>query len=128
MPEKYNPLLHSHEWGDWSPWTHVPGTNMKFRMHGCLDINCLMIVTESEWIDPDKVDYSILGDYEHNDCDARCNDLLIEKEWEDGFRCFLPDGHRGAHRVASYFNENLIGVHKDGRPYEYAYEWRYTDA
>jgi hypothetical protein len=126
-----NPLLHTHEFADWSAWAEIPGTNLRARMRGCITVGCLMITMDCEPADQDLYDETAFQDPDqhHIADDARCKDNLIEKAWEDegteGFTCALPHGHKGAHRACTNPQERLTSTHKDGRPYEWAHEWMY---
>lgn len=122
-----NPLLHSHQWGGWSAWTDVPGTNYRYRMHACVLPGCLTIVMDHEPIDDELAAERSFEDYEETfiGSDARCNDHLMEDGWEEGHSCSLPDGHRGPHREHSDSHGDMVSTHRDGRRYRWAQEWEY---
>lgn len=122
-----HPLTHSHQWGDWSTWTDVPGTNYQYRMHACLAPGCLTIVMDHQPIDMDAASERSLEDYDETfiGSDARCNDKLDEADWIEGYTCSLPAGHHGPHRQHTDEQGNLIGTHENGRRYRWAYEWMY---
>lgn len=124
-----NPLTHSHLWGEWSVWTEVPGTNYRYRMHACVLPSCFTIVMDHEPVD-NELDAMLSMDAKaseehHVGSDAQCNDFLMEDSWEDGFRCTLPDGHKGAHREHTNLNAEMVSTHRDGRAYDWAHEWQY---
>lgn len=52
-----------------------------------------------------------------------CGDQLMEKGWEEGFRCVLMPLHNGPHRQQTWTQEALAGVDNKGRKYSYAMEW-----
>ncbi len=128
-----NPLLHSHEFADWSAWTEIPAANYRVRIRACLTVGCLMMTMDMDIVDVDLYDETAFQDPDnyHIADDLRCGDNLIEQAWEDegteGFTCSLPHGHRGAHRACTNPQETLVGEHKNGRPYEWAHEWIYNE-
>jgi hypothetical protein len=54
-----------------------------------------------------------------------CGDELMEPGWDEGYWCTRPPGHKPPHRMEQSPQEDLTGVDLEGRPYTWAYEWKY---
>lgn len=49
----------------------------------------------------------------------------MENDWAEGFTCSLPPGHEPPHRDQTDERERNESTDRNGRRYEWVYEWEY---
>jgi hypothetical protein len=54
----------------------------------------------------------------------KCPATLMEKDWEEGFTCTLPEDHDGPHRDDAC--EVNVSTDDVGRRYMWTYEWSFV--